>query len=372
MPALFLDDLHASKIQPASLASYRRACSAFLDWLGREGFAPAGAVEFDDLAVEFRRATRPSKSSFVNLVAGLEFIFPHFRGKLKWAKAVAIGWSISAPVQHTLALPWAGAILLADSLIRLKYPRLGLALLVQQRAGLRPSEVLKLSCNDVQLHGRDPSLPQQHQILLCLGARKGTKAKRRQYAIIVDAGLHELLRRRLAVLQPHDLVINYSYAQYRIRLLEAQRQRRWTIRFTPHSPRAGFVYDQTLLGTPPEQIRIAGRWASEKSFRTYQDIVGASVFSNDFKEDLSRADVLAGSLIRSFGDLNDDAAARQRQAASGHAAAEAGSDSEFDSEDSGVEGGHRDRSGATRGSEGEATHGGGATTRGFGCQRRRR
>jgi integrase len=311
MPALYLDDLQTSKIQPASLLAYRRQVALYLQWLKLHQFSPQGASEHDDLLVEFRRASQPSRSGFINLVAGIEFIFPHYRGKLVWSKSILAGWAVAAPVVHTTPLPWAGAILLAESLAKLSFPRLSLALLLQQRAGLRPSEVLGLSASDVQISGRDPALCKPHQILLCLGTKKGTKVKRRQFALLEDAGLHNLVSIRLARLQPDDKFINHSYSQYRYRLKQAQASRRWKGDFTPHSPRAGFVSDLILAGWSPSDIRFAGRWASEKSFKTYLDVITAATLSGTYAADFRLAPEVARAIPSLLGDLNDDAAIRK-------------------------------------------------------------
>ena len=43
-----------------------------------------------------------------------------------------------------------------------------------------------------------------------------------------------------------------------------------------HSPRAGFASDSRAEGWAFQEIREAGRWASDSSLRTYLDIVGAT------------------------------------------------------------------------------------------------
>ena len=60
-------------------------------------------------------------------------------------------------------------------------------------------------------------------------------------------------------------MFNVSYAQYRVEKL-----------FTPHSPRAGFATEEYSRDCGVADIRQRGRWASEKSFNTYLDMVFAS------------------------------------------------------------------------------------------------
>ena len=52
------------------------------------------------------------------------------------------------------------------------------------------------------------------------------------------------------------------------------------IRFTAHSPRAGFASERLAQGDDPTAIRTAGRWASEQNFKIYIDIFSAAHISS--------------------------------------------------------------------------------------------
>ena len=47
------------------------------------------------------------------------------------------------------------------------------------------------------------------------------------------------------------------------------------VRFTPHSPRAGFATEESSRGVDISNIRERGRWASEQSFKTYLEVEAA-------------------------------------------------------------------------------------------------
>ena len=53
------------------------------------------------------------------------------------------------------------------------------------------------------------------------------------------------------------------------------------IRWTPHSPRAGFATDAVAAGRPIAFIQEEGRWRSADSFRTYVDVVSAAAIGAD-------------------------------------------------------------------------------------------
>ena len=90
-----------------------------------------GAEQWDDLVVEWRNDTRPSKDNFEACVAAIEFVFPRFRGLLSWAHAVIAGWSIARVVRHTVPLGLGPACLLA-ALLSTDHPRLGLGIVIQR------------------------------------------------------------------------------------------------------------------------------------------------------------------------------------------------------------------------------------------------
>ena len=73
-----LDPYQQAKIQGTSLERYRRALLPFVAYLVERNFAPDGAEQWDDLVVEWRNDTRPSKANFEACVAAVEFVFFDF------------------------------------------------------------------------------------------------------------------------------------------------------------------------------------------------------------------------------------------------------------------------------------------------------
>ena len=226
-----------------------------------------------------------SKSNFENMVAGVEFLFPRYRGQLRWARAIIIGWGVMHVPKHTTPLCAGPAHLVAVHMAAMGHERLGAGLLIQQNLGLRPSELLAIEPQDV-------CLPQQAVLgvatsgaVVGLGLRTGTKAKRAQSVILRDPLLLLLLNWLVVSGRPGEPMVPYSYEQYR-RILKrvVEVKLKMDIPFTPHSPRAGFASDATAAGKSfVTEIREGGRWIADSSLRTYVDIVTAAAISTSLR-----------------------------------------------------------------------------------------
>jgi len=280
---LLSDPLLAVRVQPQTLCLYRSSVSSFVSWVVSSGLPLCSADDLDGLLILFRRDASLSKSAFSVLLAALEFSTPPLKRQLPWARAVLAGLTSTHKVKHTFPLGWPQAVLLAVELAAAGLPVAGLCLLIQQEAGLRPSEVLRLEREDVLLGTVGSQLP-RGQALLRLGKAVNTKIGREQCGTVLNSDLVALLAQRVRLARSR--LFPFSYEKYRQLIRFAEARRGWTWGFTPHSPRAGFVSDNLARGCPPNQIQERGRWASWSSFRTYADQVAALAVSLYHPEEL--------------------------------------------------------------------------------------
>ena len=256
----------------------------FAAWLIEHRFDPTQASEWDDLLVEFKNDKLPTKAHFEQLVSSVEFLFPRFRGNMRWARAVITGWSVMHVPRHTVPLCTGPAHLVAVHMAALGHPKLGAGLLLQQQLGLRPSEVLNLERQDI-------ALPQQAHALagvaptaiIGLGVRSGTKAKRAQSVILREPMMLALLAWLVSETKHGEPLIPYSYEQYRRLLKRITCSLHIDVSWTPHSARAGFASDATAAGRSFTDIREAGRWVADSSLRTYIDVVSAASISTNLR-----------------------------------------------------------------------------------------
>lgn len=269
-----LDPQVAAKILPRTLDGYRRAARGFADWLVANDLRPSSAEEWDDLLAEWKACEHVTKTEFVRCLAALEYFFHHLKGKLLWAHQIVAGWEVAHAVRHTVPLPLDVCLLFAARLSADGHALLGAAMLVQQQLGLRPSEVLELDRHDVM-----PPTAERDTVVVGLGTRTNTKMKRPQAVLARrrEEQAVDLLWRLWVLRKPGERLFPYTYEQYR-RLLArtAARLGLDTLGYSPHSCRAGFATDARAAGRDFVDIREAGRWVSDKSLRTYIDLVTAS------------------------------------------------------------------------------------------------
>ena len=150
-------------------------------------YAPFEAEEFDDMLVEYKNSALPSKSEFETTVSAVEFMFPRFKGRLLWSLMVITGWSAVHIPKHTVPLAEAQAFLVAVHFCAARFPRLAVGMMLQQKLGLRPSEMLALTTDCISLpEHRSQQAGTEIVCTIALGQKTGTKAKREQSVILMD------------------------------------------------------------------------------------------------------------------------------------------------------------------------------------------
>ena len=80
-----MDDDYAAKVTEKTIERYRAAARVFSDWLEDNYLRPENVGEWDDLLVEWKNSTRPSRSKFNTTVASIEFFSPRYQSGLLWS-----------------------------------------------------------------------------------------------------------------------------------------------------------------------------------------------------------------------------------------------------------------------------------------------
>jgi hypothetical protein len=277
-----LDPHQLDKVKPLTLSIYRKTILPFVLWLQQHKFAPATGDEMDDLIIEYKNELALSKANFELLIAAVEFVLPRFKGSLAWCRAVSKGWSVSHNTKHSTPMGKGPAHLLATHLAAMGHARLGLGMCVQQQQGLRPTEMLSITPSDCLVNEPDGVSISSRSVTIRLGKDVGTKAKREQFAIMKQADnpvLFALFLQVIARTQPLQKLFPYTYAAYRRLLRKATVSLGLQIAWTPHSPRSGFASEGIASGRSFIEIKEAGRWLSESSFRIYIDLVTSAAIS---------------------------------------------------------------------------------------------
>ena len=275
-----IDPDQAARVTEKTLEVYRSAGLRFSTWALQRGLRPSGADEWDDLLVEFKndQIEYLTPAKFVNTVASVEFFFPRMRGRLLWSKAVIAGWERNVGRKHTVPLGKLPGKLLGVHIAAKGNPRLGLALIVQCHAGMRPPELLGILPEDLIFPRDLGDNVDIASVSIALGARTGTKLKRPQVVRIFqeDRDIMEVLQDITRATPAGTPLFPYSLVQHRRALKDTEGSLGLSMGRGPHSPRAGWASDSKAEGLSFEEVRERGRWNSDGSLRIYLDIVGAS------------------------------------------------------------------------------------------------
>ena len=211
-------------------------------WLWENNLHPSTACEWDDLLVEWKHHTSPTKTNFCNTLAALEFFFVTYRGNLSWSHQVKAGWEAQHIPNHTVPMLSGVVRLYAVHCSCRRQPRLGIGMLLQQAKGLRPSEMLKLQPADVTLPG-DATTGFADVMVIGLGIRGNTKAKRPQ-SVTLRVDEHAELIRCIILLcrttPAEEHLFPYTLEQYNKMVKAISADLGHGVHYTPHSCRAGF------------------------------------------------------------------------------------------------------------------------------------
>lgn len=232
----------------------------------------------DDLLVEWRADTtwgdggkNPSKSQYEKAIASIEKFYPPLKGNLLYARAVLSSWKVVTTPHHTVPMSRPFAMLLSCWLSQHGLARMGATLLLQYLQCLRPSEALQMHA--FVLPEEYP--PAQGSGVIFLGVKTGTKAGRPQITFVRDPIALLICRRwRKTLVRGDRLATHRSLSIYAHFICQAAQAYGYgDVGWTPHSPRAGFASDSAIANKPFVETREAGRWVSDKSLRTYLDIM---------------------------------------------------------------------------------------------------
>jgi len=277
-----LDPLRAQKVSEVTITRYRRSVVPFVKWCRDNNWSPWDAADFDDALVEYCYACSISKFSFESLVAAVEFFFPKFRGHMSLARAVLTGWSVGHHTVHHTPLCRGPAAMIATHFSSFGAPRLAAGIMIQQRKGLRPGELLSLQPEDIVLPEEQANSLLVGTAVIGLGVRVGTKLKRPQTVMVralEDPDIIVALRRLKTTTAAGCCCIPYSLYQYRLWLKRAEAALGLSANWTPHSPRSGYASEARALGKAFTEIREEGRWTSDSSLRIYIDLAESASLS---------------------------------------------------------------------------------------------
>ena len=266
-------------MQQSTLLTYRRRAAEFYEWCVAEGASPWTPDEWGDTLMEYKATSALLKSHFTSLVAAVEFKFPRLKGRLSRCHAALRGWELEHQTKHTVPMISTARAFISVQLSARWEPRLAIGVVLQGKVGMRPSEMLGIVTSDLVFPEESGYVRGRGPLIVGLGIKSNTKAKRPQANSIQESsdpalvGILRLLKARTA---PGGRLFPYTLEKYRKLLNKIQTECSLPMGWSPHSPRAGFASEASAMGMSFEQIRETGRWKVDSSLRVYVDMVQAA------------------------------------------------------------------------------------------------
>ena len=273
----------AGRVLPVTLKRYSRIFEQFTEFASTvdipANYSQQEAIEH---AIElFRDTEQLSKTLHQRVVTATEFFLPQYKGNLKRCREAVKGHLLNEPTRHTVASTSRIIFLFACTLSSEGKSRVGVALILQGQTGLRADEL-------VDIRGCDVSVPhcESEALIIALGVRKRTKAKRVQH-VVLDPVRHLesylLVKLLVCTTDPSGLLFPFTYWVFHSSIRAMDARFKLDLGLSGHSGRACFATEAIIVHklSVPDAMR-EGRWLSESAFRMYVDIVGASAAQASF------------------------------------------------------------------------------------------
>ena len=264
-------------LRPDSAEAYQQAVREFLSWCHHRRLPLEYPTEVDRAVVLYSQQVRLSRGKMETLTSALKRGMPSLKGQLYWAEAHQRNLLRYQPPEHKTPMMRFVCIAVGHRMAMSGWARAGALLVLQGCTGLRPGELLNL--------GREDIVPGRRGVnngngVIALGRRVGTKAGRAQFVVVHAAEgptALTILSAFAATTKPGQKLSGLNYQRFRSLLDRTLKDMGLAdLKYTPHSPRAGWATTLRLAGVPFTEIQERGRWSSAASLRIYLDAVAAS------------------------------------------------------------------------------------------------
>jgi integrase len=259
-----------ASLAKTTVARYRKAAGAFLDWCADNDERPSHFAEVDEFLCEWFHdlyQTRGSLSTAACGLNGLIFLDPRLKHRLPLARRALKGWQRLHPPAVHPPISFDVAVLIAVTLAKNGFVEEAVGTLLAFDGLLRVGELANLHLSDVA-DAKDVRFGSEYRGLSL--RLRITKTGPNKFVMLRDEKVKSLLRwfiRRRG--SKRDKLFSFSAASFRKVFKRAVRLLGLDPSIVPHSLRHGGATRLSLLGVALEDILRIGRWASTKSARHY-------------------------------------------------------------------------------------------------------
>lgn len=299
-PANFL---HQAAVKPGTHVKYKRAVIQFVQWCLDNNESAADAVELDELLNEFiHYLYETGGAHWVASCAlhGSLFYLPSLRGRAGFplCRLALRGWSKQHPPRSWSPLTWPLVCVIAVQFARMHRVDMAVAVVLAFDCLLRVGELTGLAYVDVgDAEGH-----------MGLRLRK-TKTGDDKFVRLRKPETRALLRAWMRLRPSSGKLFDFNPQQFRSKFRQVCNLIGLDASYVPHSCRHGGATELFIQTQDLHLVMIVGRWAVEKSARSYiQDgrailiarkpprsvVAAGKVFAKDFLRSLAIAVARSG------------------------------------------------------------------------------
>ena len=162
-------------LRPDSAETYQSAVRHFRDWASNQNLPLEYPSEIDRAVVLCSQQTMLTQGKTEKLTSALKRGMPSLKGQLFWAGSHMMNFPRCAPPAHKVPMVCFVCIAVGHRMAMNGLSRAGGLLILQGCMGLRPGELVGLTCEDL-VPGR-PAVNNGNAVM-ALGRKQGTKAGR--------------------------------------------------------------------------------------------------------------------------------------------------------------------------------------------------
>jgi integrase len=293
-------------IQGSTYNDYFLSLNQFYEWVSRKGYGSIkGAKKLDKFLSKYFhylyfKGYGVSRAS--SLFCSILFFYPQYRSSLPISYQAWRGWKKMEPSRHKPALSMELVVLIAAVLARDYDFRLALIVLLSFDCYLRPKEAISLQCNDLFIIRRSVA-DGVSSSRLAIRIKRG-KRDSNATIYINNPAISDLIsfffRSHHLSLASSEKFLGISYSFYLSSFNSVISSLGLSDSVRPHCMRHSGATHDFLHGVEFARIRERGRWATDKTLRSYLNISLALLNDLRVPSPLLRTGSLILSSLREF------------------------------------------------------------------------
>jgi Phage integrase family len=259
--------LTRAKYKPDTVKRYLEEVAPFVLWSRAGGWPLRTMHELDDTLcqyVHYLYQTGRGKHVAINLRCGVGLVLPVMNVQFHQTDRALAGWAKLKPAVSYPPISYELTVAVAVTMARNGAYDAGVGILVAFAGWLRIGELTRLVATDVMDMQTTQAAPQRTFLSI-----RQAKTGKNQSVELKDPHAIQLLRELRKERKGNDLLFGVNATQLRKLFRQSCAALGLGNTYTPHSLRHGGATRAFMEGMRVEDVMVHGRWAANKSARTY-------------------------------------------------------------------------------------------------------